>query len=115
MGIGGSNPPSVIRPDGYCRTFYVLEYQFRLEKKKLDSFVSKISVLDFRSISSSVGKLTTFLQVELAQSTSGQFHYLRVVFSSHLKSKIDNILVRLNLLEMSIDNLLSTINKNVYQ
>jgi hypothetical protein len=32
--------------------------------------------------------------VQLAQSTSGQFHYRRTAFSSHLKSKIRNILAK---------------------
>ena len=32
--------------------------------------------------------------VQLAQSTSGQFHYRRVAFSSQLKSKIGNILAK---------------------
>jgi hypothetical protein len=30
--------------------------------------------------------------VQITHSNSGVFHYLRVVFSSHLKSNIDNIL-----------------------
>jgi hypothetical protein len=33
-------------------------------------------------------------RLHLGQSTSGQFHYLRTVFSSYLESKVDNILVR---------------------
>ena len=32
--------------------------------------------------------------VQLTQFTSGQFHYRRVSFSSHLKSKVGNILVK---------------------
>ena len=32
--------------------------------------------------------------VQLTQSTSGQFHFRRAAFSSHLKSKVDNILVK---------------------
>ena len=32
--------------------------------------------------------------VQLAQSTSGQFHYRRVAFSSQLKSKVGNILAK---------------------
>ena len=32
--------------------------------------------------------------VQLAQSTSGQFHYRRTAFSSQLKSKIGNILAK---------------------
>ena len=42
-----------------------------------------------------IGKLTDFFaasRVQLAQSTSGQFHYRRTAFSSQSKSKIDNIL-----------------------
>jgi hypothetical protein len=38
-----------------------------------------------------IGKLTRFFAasgVQLAHSTSGQFHYRRVAFSSQLKSKI---------------------------
>ncbi len=43
-----------------------------------------------------IGKLTSFESsgVQLAQSTSGQFHYHRSVFSSHLKSKVGKILVK---------------------
>jgi hypothetical protein len=37
-----------------------------------------------------IGKLTAFLQLQVAQSNRGQFHYRRVVFSSQLKSKIGN-------------------------
>jgi hypothetical protein len=44
------------------------------------------------------GKLTVFFVtsgVQFEQSTSDQFHYRRTAFSSQLKSKVDNILVRL--------------------
>ncbi len=35
-----------------------------------------------------IGKLTSFLQFNFRNPTCDQFHYHRVVFSSHLKSKI---------------------------
>jgi hypothetical protein len=44
-----------------------------------------------------IGKLTVFFAnwgVHIVQSTSGQIHYHRTVFSSQIKSKIDNILTK---------------------
>ena len=44
-----------------------------------------------------IGKLTAFFAasgVQLAQSTSGQFHFRRAAFSSQLKSKVGNILAK---------------------
>jgi len=41
--------------------------------------------------------------VQLAQSTRGQFHYLRVLFSSHLKSKVGNILTKAVALRITLN------------
>jgi hypothetical protein len=41
--------------------------------------------------------------VQVAQSTSGLFHYLRVVFSSQLKSKVDNILIKDTVLQIVLN------------
>ncbi len=51
-----------------------------------------------------IGKLTVFFSssgVQLAHSTSGQFHYRRAAFSSQLKSKIDNILTKATALRIT--------------
>ena len=41
--------------------------------------------------------------VELAQSTSGQFHYKRAAFSSQLKSKVGNILAKAEALRITLN------------
>ena len=41
--------------------------------------------------------------VQLAQHNRGQFHYLRVMFSSHLKSKIGNILAKTAALRITLN------------
>ena len=41
--------------------------------------------------------------VQLAHSTSGQFHYLRAAFSSQLKSKIGNILAKAAALRITLN------------
>jgi hypothetical protein len=40
--------------------------------------------------------------VQLAQFTSGQFHIRRAVFSSQLKSKVDNILAKTEALRITL-------------
>jgi hypothetical protein len=40
---------------------------------------------------------------QLAQSTSGQFHYRRAAFSSQLKSKVGNILVKAAALSITLN------------
>jgi hypothetical protein len=49
-------------------------------------------------------------RVQLAHSTSDQFHYLRVAFSSQLKSKIGNILAKAAslLINLNIDGVPTT-------
>jgi hypothetical protein len=41
--------------------------------------------------------------VQLVQSTIGQFHYRHMAFSSHLKSKIDNILDKAAALRITLN------------
>jgi hypothetical protein len=41
--------------------------------------------------------------VQLAQSTSGQFHYKRVMFSSQLRSKVGNILTKDTALRITLN------------
>ena len=41
--------------------------------------------------------------VQLAQSTSGQFHYKRAAFSSNLKSKVGNILAKAAALRITLN------------
>ncbi len=41
--------------------------------------------------------------VQLAQSTSGQFHFKHVVFSSHLRSKVVNILTKVSALRITLN------------
>ena len=41
--------------------------------------------------------------VQLAQSNRGQFHYRRVVLSSHLKSKVDRTLAKDAVLRMNLN------------
>ena len=41
--------------------------------------------------------------VQIAQSTCGQFHYLHVAFSSHLKSKVGNILTKDSALRITLN------------
>ena len=41
--------------------------------------------------------------VQLAQSTSGQFHFKRAAFSSQLKSKVGNILVKASALRITLN------------
>ena len=41
--------------------------------------------------------------VQLAQSTSGQFHYKRAAFSSQLKSKVGNILAKAAALQITLN------------
>ncbi len=53
-----------------------------------------------------IGKLTDFFaasRVQLAQSTSGQFHYRRTAFSSQVKSKMGNILVKAEALRIVLN------------
>jgi hypothetical protein len=41
--------------------------------------------------------------VQLAQPTSGQFHYHHMTFSDHLRAKIDNILVKTTTLRITLN------------
>jgi hypothetical protein len=41
--------------------------------------------------------------VQLAQSTSDQFHYLRTAFSSQLKLKVDNILDKVEAFRITLN------------
>jgi hypothetical protein len=41
--------------------------------------------------------------VQLAQSNRGQFHYRRAAFSSHLKSKVGNILAKAAALRITLN------------
>ncbi len=41
--------------------------------------------------------------VHLAESTSGQFHFKRVTFSSHLRDKVDNILAKVAALGITLN------------
>jgi hypothetical protein len=53
----------------------------------------------------SIGKLTRFFEdsgVQVVYSTSGLFHFHRVVVSSYLKSCMDNILNKTSVLRISL-------------
>jgi hypothetical protein len=53
-----------------------------------------------------IGKLTVFFitsGVQLPQPDRDQFHYLRVVFSSQFKAKVDNILVKAASLRVNLN------------
>ena len=53
-----------------------------------------------------IGKLTTFFTdsgVQLAQSDRGYFHFLRLVFSSLLKSRVGNILDKSTALRITLN------------
>jgi hypothetical protein len=47
--------------------------------------------------------IKTHSLIELAQSTSNQFHYRRATFSSHLKSKVGNILPKAAALRITLN------------
>ncbi len=53
-----------------------------------------------------IGKLTVFFVpsgVQIAQSTSGFFHFRRVAFFTNLKSKIGNLLAKTAVLRINLN------------
>ncbi len=58
---------------------------------RLDVYTVNLSLL-FLQDHRETDRLFTVSGVQLAQSTNGLFHYLRVTFSSQIKVKVGNIL-----------------------
>ncbi len=67
-----------------------------------------------------IGKLTAFFAVsglQLAQSNSGQFHYHRVVLFPQFRSKVGNILIKVEALwiNLNIDGVSITSKSRTHQ